>query len=205
MEVDDGDEIILRPAPQYEENTLIPQSAFEVAQTLTEDPNDLRKAEAMQTIRSTIARERFSTSEEWCNNLEYKSETNDFYFGSSRKRRALANGVNTSLGINEVQQYEIQPCKQAQHFEASEMPMWIDFRDFFLTVRAAAANKSSPFWMQQFGLSAAMVFETAVKGMRPGTHIAISNEKNLPDWALSALKAKQLERKEFSWSDITNK
>ena len=89
MEVDDGDEIILRPAPQYEENTLIPQSAFEVAQTLTEDPDDIRKAEAMQPITNTITREKFSTSEEWCNNLEYKDETGDFYFGTSRTTEGI--------------------------------------------------------------------------------------------------------------------
>ena len=54
MEVDD-DPIVLRPAPQFErENTVI---AFEAAHNLTDDPEDIKKAELMPQIKSNLLKE----------------------------------------------------------------------------------------------------------------------------------------------------
>ena len=189
MEVDDAE-----PAFNYYESEAIPQNVIETARILADDSNDQQKTNMLRHIKTNMAREGCNTSDDWVNCLTWDATKKDYFFNPSNrklKKMGAVNQVNRGLGIREVQEYELRGGRVARHFEASELPMMLDFKDLFVTLRGASANENSPFWMQRFGFTAAILMETAVKTMRPGCYFGIANEKVLPSYIQSMLKAQQ--------------
>ena len=97
----------------------------------------------MEEVKHNLKDSQVST-DDWAQRLKYREGKKDFFFNPGPKSGHNHRGVNTKLGIMEVQSYAMKPKREIhirQHIK--EQPIYLNVSEYLLTSRKASADPQS--------------------------------------------------------------